>query len=109
MSNYDDGNDDDSYEVGYCKPPKEHQFQPGESGNLRGRPPKETTSMISAVESMLMTKERVRVNGKYVYLSRMEMFLMALSEGAIKNPRDRKNLIDLIKALKLQDYFLDLY
>ena len=28
------------YSVGYGKPPKEHQFKPGQSGNPRGRPPK---------------------------------------------------------------------
>ena len=33
----DDGEDDD---VGYGKPPKSRQFQPGRSGNRRGRPPK---------------------------------------------------------------------
>lgn len=25
------------YKVGYCRPPKEHQFQPGQSGNPKGR------------------------------------------------------------------------
>lgn len=29
-------NDDDDYKVGYGKPPKHSQFQPGESGN-KGR------------------------------------------------------------------------
>lgn len=28
----------DDYEVGYGKPPKEHRFRPGRSGNTRGRP-----------------------------------------------------------------------
>jgi hypothetical protein len=31
-----DGNDDD-YQVGYGRPPRKHQFQPGQSGNPRGR------------------------------------------------------------------------
>ncbi len=26
------------YEIGCGKPPKEHQFKPGQSGNLKGRP-----------------------------------------------------------------------
>lgn len=30
--------DDDHYEIGYGKPPKRTQFQPGVSGNPRGRP-----------------------------------------------------------------------
>lgn len=27
-----------SHEVGYCNPPKQYQFQPGQSGNPGGRP-----------------------------------------------------------------------
>jgi Family of unknown function (DUF5681) len=27
-----------SDQVGYCQPPKQHQFKPGQSGNPRGRP-----------------------------------------------------------------------
>lgn len=29
---------DNNYEIGYKKPPKEHQFKPGVSGNPKGRP-----------------------------------------------------------------------
>jgi hypothetical protein len=54
MSNSNPQNDDDKagpnkstegaakarkhdYEVGYCRPPKQHRFQRGQSGNPRGR------------------------------------------------------------------------
>lgn len=32
--------EDEPYKVGYGKPPKEHQFQPKETGNRKGRPKK---------------------------------------------------------------------
>jgi hypothetical protein len=32
--------EEEDFEVGYCKPPKKSQFQPGVSGNLGGRPKK---------------------------------------------------------------------
>lgn len=99
----------DDYEVGYKKPPKHTQFKPGESGNRKGRPPKETTNLIQAVEEILMTKEKVKVNGEYVDLARIEIFLMALADGATKNSKDRKNFIDLIKVLKLEDRFVDYF
>jgi hypothetical protein len=34
----DNGNNDE--EVGFGRPPKQHQFKPGQSGNPKGRPPK---------------------------------------------------------------------
>ena len=39
MSNEDDVNDA-AAKVGYKKPPKEHRFKPGQSGNVSGRPRK---------------------------------------------------------------------
>ena len=39
-----------SYEVGYCKPPKETQFQKGQSGNSKGRPKKERDDVLTLLQ-----------------------------------------------------------
>ncbi|MCC6949789.1 MAG: hypothetical protein IT539_18695 [Bradyrhizobiaceae bacterium] len=51
------------YEVGYKKPPKAHQFKPGQSGNHRGRP-KGKRNMRSILQEALAAKVKVRDGDK---------------------------------------------
>lgn len=48
MSNKDLKN----YEVGYGRPPREHQFKPGQSGNPKGRPKKNNNFAEDILEEM---------------------------------------------------------
>jgi hypothetical protein len=52
------GPDEREYDVGYGKPPKEHQFQPGRSGNPTGRPKKQP-SMQSIIRDVAYHPVRI--------------------------------------------------
>lgn len=47
----------EGYDVGHGKPPKHHQFKPGQSGNLKGRP-KGTTLAAQVLKIFTESKEK---------------------------------------------------
>lgn len=70
----------DKHSVGYGKPPKEHQFRPGKSGNARGRPRRETVD----IAAMLREPIACSVNGEKVVKSAFEAGLHSTVAKALK-------------------------
>ena len=70
------------YEVGCGKPPKEHQFKPGQSGNPRGRP-KSKKSGSTDISELLGEPVKVKVDGKVQYMSPFEAILRKLTKKAV--------------------------
>jgi hypothetical protein len=73
--------DNGSYDVGYGKPPKHSRFQPGQSGNARGRPPNRP-SAASILERVISKKVTVTENGRHVQRSKLEVALTQVANKA---------------------------
>jgi hypothetical protein len=73
------------YEVGYGKPPKETRWQNGQSGNLKGRPPKEEKkerTVVEILDRLLEAKVTVRDGAGTRKVSRLEVLLIRAIEKA---------------------------
>jgi hypothetical protein len=72
-----------SYRVGYGKPPRQHQFQPGQSGNSKGRP-KGAKNTSTLLREILDRKIEVRTGATARKVSVREAILIRFAESALK-------------------------
>jgi hypothetical protein len=73
---------DPKYDVGYRKPPKEHRFEAGKSGNPRGRP-KGAGGFKSDLEAALNAKVSLSENGKTTKITVVAAALKRLIQKAV--------------------------
>jgi len=90
--------DEPSYPVGYKKPPKDTQYQPGQSGNLKGRP-KGAKGVKTVVLEVLGARAEVRTSAGIKKMSKFEAVIHKMVELAMKgNVRALMQLIALYSA-----------
>jgi hypothetical protein len=68
----EDSQTSDAYEVGYCKPPKETRFGPGQSGNPKGRPssrPKRDPTLADILDEKIRVPDK---NGRSRWITKRE-------------------------------------
>lgn len=84
------------YEVGYGRPPKDTRFQPGRSGNPRGRPRKqETTGAL--IDKALSRRVTIQENGRTKHVRVKDIIATQLTNKAAKGElRATKLLFDLM-------------
>jgi hypothetical protein len=69
--------------VGYCRPPKKHQFKPGQSGNPKGRP-KGSKGEASILREILEHRIPLREAGMVRKISVRQAILLKMADGALK-------------------------
>lgn len=85
--------DEDGYEVGYGKPPKNSRFKKGQSGNPKGRR-KRVKNFKTELQQVLSSRVTVTADGKPKSVSTVEAALMRLREKALKgDPRELSILL----------------
>jgi Family of unknown function (DUF5681) len=93
-----DETSDDGFTVGYKKPPRYSQFQPGRSGNPRGKQ-KGVRNLGSDVKRTLEVPVRLNEQGRARRVSTQEAALLRLREKALKG--DARSLDQLLELARI--------
>jgi len=91
-----------NYQVGYGKPPKDHQFRPGQSGYPKGRA-QGTKNLKTDLAEELQETILVRERGRPLQVSKQRAIVKRLVEKTLNgDARAASNLLNLIRVLGLE-------
>jgi hypothetical protein len=93
-----DETSDDGFAVGYKKPPRHSRFQPGRSGNPRGKQ-KGVRNFGTDVKRTLEVPVRLNDQGRARRVSTQEAALLRLREKALNG--DARSIVQILELAKI--------
>lgn len=92
-----------TYQVGFCRPPLEHQFSKGQSGNPSGRP-KGSKNLSDVIAASLAQRVPVTIDGKRRLISKLEAAVTQITNKAAAGDRhSAKLIIELLHQSETRD------
>ena len=89
--------DNENYEVGKGKPPKKHQFKPGQSGNPKGRP-KGSKNVHHVLTKILGEKITITDAGKKMVVDKLEGAIRVMVNKSFEGaPASLKLLLEVLE------------
>jgi hypothetical protein len=91
------------YEVGYGRPPIESRFQPGQSGNPKGRQKRKRnlrTEVREALDKTIALREGDRTR---IVTKQAAMITMLINNTMKGDPKAWNSLLSLMRAVRLAD------
>jgi hypothetical protein len=87
-------------DVGYCRPPKKHQFKPGRSGNPKGRP-RGAKNEATILRDIMNRPIAIREGGRTRKVPVLAAVLLRFAEEALKgNPKAAAFLLNRYRSLE---------
>lgn len=94
--------EESEFPVGYKKPPRHTQFQPGQSGNPRGRPRRKATTFAESIERELNTLITATEGGKQRRISKQQAIAKQQTNKAVNG--DLKATLLIMKAIEPREF-----
>lgn len=94
---------EEPYEVGYGKPPRHAQFQPGKSGNPKGRP-RESKSPFTLLREELQQKVTLREGDKVTTVTKQKAIMKRIVNDTLSGKVSPTRLLfPLLQVFEAQD------